>query len=183
MSTPPTPLETQKLFKLLEERFAAHKNTHLNWKKVQARLHDQPSKIRSLIQMEETGGEPALIKYDKERDQFVFYDCSLESPKGRRSVCYDQQALDSRKKHKPLHSAIGMAKEMGIELLTRSQYEELQQYGTYDLKSSSWLSTPVDIRNKGGAIFADYRYGHVFYYHNGASSYYASRGFRGCLYL
>lgn len=183
MPIPPSPHEIQKLLELLEKRFAAHQNPNLKWEEIRARLHDQPSKLRSLFKMEKTGGEPALIKYDKKRNQFAFYDCSLESPKGRRSVCYDQQALDSRKKHKPLYSAIGMAKEMGIELLTRSQYEELQQYGTYDLKSSSWLFTPSDIRNKGGALFADYRYGHVFYYHNGAASYYSSRGFRGCLYV
>ena len=131
--------------------------------------------------MEETEGEPDVIKYDKTTGEYVFYDCSAESPKGRRSVCYDPEALVSRKQHKPKHSAIGMAVEMGIELLTEEQYHELQQLGKFDTKTSSWIATPVDVRVLGGAIFGDWRYGKTFIYHNGAESYYGARGFRACL--
>ena len=131
--------------------------------------------------MEETGGEPDVIKCDKTTDEYVFYDCSAESPKGRRSVCYDPEALASRKQHKPKHSAIGMAAEMGIELLTEEQYHELQQLGKFDTKTSSWIATPDDVRALGGAIFGDWRYGKTFIYHNGAESYYGARGFRACL--
>ena len=131
--------------------------------------------------MEVTGGEPDVIQYDKESDAYLFYDCSPESPKGRRSVCYDQEALESRKKHKPENSAINMASQMGIELLTEDEYRTLQEFGTFDLKSSSWVKTPANIRELGGALFCDYRYGTVFTYHNGAESYYGARGFRGKL--
>ena len=153
----------------------------LEWAKVQAKLEADAKKLWSLNEMERTGGEPDVIGYDKKTGEYIFYDCSAESPKGRRSVCYDPEALESRKEHKPAQSAVGMATEMGIELLTEEQYRELQKLGEFDLKTSSWLKTPSDIRKLGGAVYCDRRYNHVFLYHNGAESYYAVRGFRGRL--
>lgn len=175
--------QKEELLKTLQSRFEKNLNRHkeLEWKKVQAKLEANPEKLWSLNEMEETGGEPDVIKYDNTTDEYVFYDCSAESPKGRRSVCYDPEALASRKQHKPKHSAVGMAAEMGIELLTEEQYHELQQLGKFDTKTSSWIATPDDIRALGGAIFGDWRYGKTFIYHNGAESYYGARGFRACL--
>lgn len=175
--------QKEELLKTLQTRFEKNVNRHKNieWEKVQEKLEANPEKLWSLIEMEETEGEPDVIKYDNTTDEYVFYDCSAESPKGRRSVCYDPEALASRKQHKPKHSAIGMAAEMGIELLTEEQYHELQQLGKFDTKTSSWIATPDDIRALGGAIFGDWRYGRTFIYHNGAESYYGARGFRGLL--
>jgi hypothetical protein len=153
----------------------------IEWSSVQARLENSPEKLWSLYEMERTGGEPDVVGYDRETGEFVFYDCSAESPKGRRSVCYDHEALTARKEHKPKDSAIGMAQTMGIDILSEEQYRELQTLGSFDTKTSSWVKTPPDIRRLGGAIFCDRRYGHVFTYHNGAESYYAARGFRGFL--
>lgn len=153
----------------------------LEWAKVQARLEKNPDKLRSLSEMEKTGGEPDVVGQEKATGEFIFYDCSEETPKGRRSVCYDRAALQSRKEHKPKTSAMEMAESMGIELLTEEQYRQLQKLGPFDTKTSSWLKTPPEIRKLGGAIFGDYRYGTVFIYHNGAESYYAARGFRGAL--
>jgi hypothetical protein len=153
----------------------------LEWAKVQAKLEASPSKLWSLDEMEATGGEPDVVGYDKKTDEYVFYDCAAESPKGRRSVCYDGEALESRKEHKPKNSATGMADEMGIDILTEEQYRDLQQLGEFDTKTSSWVKTPPEIRKLGGAVFCDRRYDQVFYYHNGAESYYAARGFRGSL--
>jgi len=175
--------QKEELLKTLQTRFEKNVNRHKNieWEKVQEKLEANPEKLWSLNEMEETEGEPDVIKYDNTTDEYVFYDCSAESPKGRRSVCYDPEALASRKQHKPKHSAIGMAAEMGIELLTEEQYHELQQLGKFDTKTSSWIATPDDIRALGGAIFGDWRYGRTFIYHNGAESYYGARGFRGLL--
>ena len=153
----------------------------LSWDKVQARLQANTKKLDSLHEMEQTGGEPDVVGYDKKTGEYIFYDCSAETPKGRRSVCYDREALESRKEHKPANNAIDMAAAMGIDLLTEEQYRELQQLGTFDIKTSSWLKVPPEIRKLGGAIFGDSRYGRVFVYHNGAQSYYSSRGFRGLL--
>ncbi len=153
----------------------------LDWTGVQARLETDAKKLWSLNEMERTGGEPDVVGHDKKTGEYVFYDCSAESPKGRRSVCYDPEALESRKEHKPANSAVGMATEMGIELLTEEQYREFQKLGQFDLKTSSWVKTPSEIRKLGGALYCDRRYNHVFLYHNGAESYYAVRGFRGCL--
>jgi len=175
--------QREEILRVLKSRFEKnvlrHKN--LEWYKVQTKLETNPEKLWSLFQMEETGGEPDVIGYDKTTDEYIFYDCAMESPKGRRSVCYDQEALDSRKEYKPQNSAVGMSKEMGIELLTEEQYRFLQQYVKCDTKTSSWVNTPTEIRKLGGAIFGDWRYGNVFIYHNGAESYYAARGFRGLL--
>ena len=162
-----------------EENMTRHKN--LEWEKIQAKLEAAPEKISSLYAMESTGGEPDVVGYDKETGEYIFYDCSAESPKGRRSICYDREALESRKEHKPKDSAIDMAAAMGIELLTEEQYRELQKLGTFDTKTSSWVKTPANIRKLGGAIFCDRRYDTIFVYHNGAESYYAARGFRGSL--
>ena len=153
----------------------------VEWAKVQARLEADAKKLWSLNEMERTGGEPDVVGYDKKTGEYVFYDCSAESPKGRRSICYDREALEARKEHKPANSAVAMATDMGIELLTEEQYRELQQLGNFDLKTSSWVTTPPDIRKLGGALYCDRRYNHVFLYHNGAESYYAVRGFRGSL--
>ncbi len=171
------------LLETLKIRFEQHKNRHqgMDWASVEAKLKAQPQKLWSLNQMEETGGEPDVVGYDKKTGEYLFYDCADETPKDRRSVCYDQEALNSRKEHKPKNSAVGMATEMGIELLTEEQYRELQKLGKFDTKTSSWLKTPAEIRKLGGAIFADFRYSNVFVYHNGAESYYAVRGFRGSL--
>ncbi|TWU29284.1 hypothetical protein Pla144_00600 [Bythopirellula polymerisocia] len=153
----------------------------LVWTKVQAKLVSNPEKMWSLSEMERTGGEPDVVGHDKKTGEYIFYDCSAESPKGRRSVCYDREALESRKEHKPKNNAIDMAGAMGIELLTEDQYRELQKLGNFDTKTSSWVKTPSSIRKLGGALFCDRRYETVFVYHNGAASYYAARGFRGSL--
>jgi len=158
-----------------------HRHEGIEWEEVKARLESRADKIRSLGEMERTGGEPDVIGYDKEKDQYIFCDCSEESPKGRRSLCYDRKALDSRKEAKPVNSVVEMASSMGIELLSEEQYKELQKLGDFDMKTSSWLLTPQGIRTLGGAIFGDKRYNHVFIYHNGAESYYGARGFRGAL--
>ena len=157
------------------------RHSGLQWAKAQARLEANAEKLRSLNEMEKTGGEPDIVGHDKKTGEYLFYDCSAESPKGRRSVCYDREALESRKEHKPENSAIGMADAMGIELLTEEQYRELQKLGNFDTKTSSWVKTPADIRKLGGALFCDRRYDTVFLYHNGAESYYAARAFRGLL--
>ncbi len=182
------PEQSEELLTALKARFEKNMNRHkgLEWAKVQAKLEANPDRYRdeklwSLNEMERTGGEPDVVGHDKKTGEYIFYDCSAESPKGRRSVCYDWEALESRKEHKPENNAIDMAAAMGIELLTEEQYRELQQLGNFDTKTSSWIKTPSDIRKLGGAIFADYRYGNVFVYHNGAESYYAARAFRGSL--
>lgn len=173
----------EELLNTLKARFEKNMNRHkgIEWAKVQAKLEANTEKLRSLDEMEITGGEPDVVGYDKKTDEYIFYDCSAESPKGRRSVCYDHEALEARKEHKPENSAVEMAGDMGIELLTEEQYRELQKLGNFDLKTSSWVKTPADIRKLGGAIFCDRRYDTVFLYHNGAESYYAARGFRGSL--
>lgn len=175
--------QREELLTTLKVRFEKNMNRHegLEWANLQAKLEVNPEKLWSLNEMEVSGGEPDVVKYDLELDEYTFYDCSAESPKGRRSVCYDREALESRKKFKPETSVIDMATEMGIELLTEDQYRELQELGNFDMKTSSWVETPADIRNLGGAIFCDRRYDMVFKYHNGAESYYAARGFRGLL--
>src|SRR5262245_38800392 len=175
--------QREELLGTLKARFEKNMNRHkgLEWAKVQAKLEANADKLRSLIEMERTGGEPDVIGQDKKTGEFIFYDCSAESPNGRRSFCYDREALDSRKENKPKNSAVDMATAMGIELLTEEQYRELQKIGQFDLKTSSWVKTPSDIRKLGGAIFCDRRYDTVFVYHNGAESYYAARGFRGLL--
>jgi len=178
-----SPKQGKELLKTLRVRFEKNMNRHkdLEWSKIQAKLEANPEKLSSLNAMESTGGEPDVIGYDTETGEYIFYDCSAESPKGRRSLCYDREALESRKEHKPENNAIDMAAAMGIELLTEEQYRELQELGSFDLKTSSWVKTPADIRKLGGAIFCDCRYDTVFVYHNGAESYYAARGFRGSL--
>jgi hypothetical protein len=175
--------QSSALLKVLKERFEKNKNRHatIDWTKVQSKLEANSEKLWSLNEMERTGGEPDVVGHDTKTNEFIFYDCSPETPKERRSICYDQQALDSRKEFKPKDSAINMATEMGIEILTEEQYRELQQLGNFDLKSSSWVKTPADIRKLGGALFCDRRYDTVFLYHNGAESYYAVRGFRAVL--
>lgn len=172
-----------QLLKTLKDRFEKNSNRHkgLTWEKVQAKLDAAAEKLWSLNEMEKTGGEPDVVGFDKKTDEYIFYDCSAESPAGRRSICYDREGLDSRKEFKPKSNAIDMAATMGIELLTEEQYRELQQLGTFDTKTSSWIKTPAAIRKLGGAIFADHRYGTVFIYHNGAQSYYGGRAFRGLL--
>ena len=171
------------LLKTLKSRFEKNKDRHKNiqWEEVQTRLESATGKLWSLHEMESSGGEPDVVGYDAQTGAFVFYDCSAESPKGRRSICYDREALESRKEHKPKDSAIEMAKSMGIEILTEEEYRSLQKLGKFDMKSSSWVATPPAIRKLGGALFCDYRYDTVFLYHNGAESYYAARGFRGSL--
>ena len=173
--------ERDELLRTLKARFERNMNRHkgLEWAKVQAKLEANPEKLWSLSEMERTEGEPDVVGHDKKTGEYVFYDCSAESPKGRRSVCYDREALESRKEHKPQNSAVGMATDMGIELLTEEQYRELQQLGDFELKTSSWVKTPSDIRKLGGALYCDRRYNHVFLSHNGAESYYAARAFRG----
>ena len=178
-----SPETAKDLLDTLKSRFEKnmHRHKDLNWADVQAKLEANPDKLWSLNEMETTGGEPDVVGYDAKAGEFIFYDCAAETPKGRRSICYDHEALESRKQHKPANSAIGMAADMGIELLTEEQYHELQLLGNFDTKTSSWLKTPADVRKLGGAIFGDYRFGRVFIYHNGAESYYGVRGFRGCL--
>jgi hypothetical protein len=178
-----SPEQNEELLRTLKARFEKNMNRHkdLEWAKVQAKLNANTEKLWSLSEMERTGGEPDVVGDDKKTGDFIFYDCSAESPEGRRNVCYDREALEARKANKPKDSAMNMAAIMGIEILTEEQYQELQQLGKFDLKTSSWLKTPSEIRKHGGAIFADRRYDHVFVYHNGADSYYGARAFRGWL--
>ncbi|SIT87863.1 DUF4256 domain-containing protein [Edaphobacillus lindanitolerans] len=177
------PEERDQLLEILRKRFTSNMERHegLEWEKIRLKLEARPDRLWSLGEMERTGGEPDVVGIDPETGEYLFYDCSPESPKGRRSTCYDRQALESRAKHKPEASVEEMAAGMGIELLTEDEYRQLQTFGPFDKKTSSWIRTPDDIRELGGALFCDWRYGHVFVYHNGASSYYASRGFRGRL--
>ena len=176
-----SPEQREELLRALKARFEKNMNRHkgLEWAKVQAKLEANTEKLWSLNEMESTDGEPDVVGHDKKTGEYIFYDCSAESPKGRRSVCYDRKALESRKEHKPNNSAIDMAAAMGIELLTEEQYRELQRLGNFDTKTSSWLKTPSEIRELGGALYGDFRYGRTFVGHNGAESYYAARGFRG----
>jgi hypothetical protein len=178
-----SPEQREALLDTLKTRFGKNMERHkdIDWEKVQAKLEAHPEKLWSLNEMEATGGEPDVVGHDKKTGEYIFYDCSAESPKGRRSLCYDRQALDARKEHKPANSAMDIADAIGIELLTEEQYNELQAIGNFDMKTSSWLKTPSDIRKLGGAVFGDFRYNTVFMYHNGADSYYAARGFRGML--
>ena len=171
----------KELMKILQSRFEQNMDRHkgINWSSVQIKLEANPKSLESISEMERTGGEPDVIGYDQSKDCFIFCDCSPETPKGRRSICYDRQALDSRKENKPNGSAIDMASLLGIDMLTEEQYRELQLLGEFDLKTSSWVKTPPTVRKLGGALFCDRRYGQVFVYHNGAESYYAARGFRG----
>ena len=175
--------ERDELLKTLKSRFIKNNSWHKNidWAKVESKLKANPEKLAVLYGMEETGGEPDVVGYNSTKDEYIFMDCSAESPKGRRSFCYDSEALDSRKEHKPENSAISMAKEIGVDILTETQYRALQKLAPFDTKTSSWIETPAGLRKLGGAIFGDYRYGTVFIYHNGAESYYAARGFRGAL--
>ncbi|KAF0139052.1 MAG: hypothetical protein FD122_3526 [Stygiobacter sp.] len=178
-----SPKQSEELLKTLKTRFEKNMNRHkgIEWAKVEVKLEANIEKLWSLNEMEKTGGEPDVIGYDKKKNEYIFYDCSAESPKDRRSLCYDREALDSRKEHKPKNNAVDTAEAMGVELLTEEQYRELQKLGEFDTKTSSWVQTPDEIRKLGGAIFCDRRYDHVFTYHNGAESYYAARGFRGSL--
>jgi len=178
-----SPEKSEELLTALKVRFEKNMNRHKDhdWTKIQAKLEADTEKLWSLHEMERTGGEPDVVGHDKKTGEYIFNDCSAESPKGRRNVCYDREGLESRKEHKPENNAIDMAAAMGIELLTEEQYRELQKLGNFDTKTSSWLKTPSDIRKLGGAVFADRRYGNVFVYHNSAPSYYGVRGFRGTL--
>jgi len=178
-----SPEQSEDLLRTLRGRFEKSTNRHagLDWSKVRARLEASPEKLWSLHEMERTGGEPDVVGHDAKTGEYVFYDCSAESPKGRRSVCYDREALESRKEHKPENSAMDMAASMGVEILAEEEYRELQKLGSFDTKTSSWVKTPSEIRKLGGALFCDRRYNTVFVYHNGAESYYAARGFRGKL--
>ena len=178
-----SPKQREELLGALKVRFEKNMSRHkgLDWAHVQAKLEANSEKLRSLHEMERTGGEPDVVGHDKKTGEYTFYDCSAESPKGRRSVCYDREALESRKEHKPKNSAVDLAAAMGIELLTEEKYRELQELGDFDTKTSSWVQTPTNIRKLGGALFGDRRYDHVFVYHNGAESYYAARAFRGSL--
>ena len=178
-----SPAQREELLGVLKARFEKNMGRHkgLDWSKVQAKLEANTEKLWSLNEMERTGGEPDVVGHDKKTGEYVFYDCSVESPKGRRSICYDRAALDARKENKPKDSAVDMATAMGVELLTEEEYRELQKLGEFDPKSSSWVKTPPDIRKLGGAVYCDRRYNTVFLYHNGADSYYAARGFRGSL--
>lgn len=175
--------QRDELINTLKTRFEKNMPRHkgIDWAKVQAKLEANPNKLKSLNEMEKTGGEPDVVGFDKKSGEFIFVDCAEESPKGRRSTCYDKAALDSRKEHKPENNAVDMAKAMGIEILTEEEYRDLQTLGEFDLKTSSWIKTPAEIRKLDGALFCDRRYNHVFTYHNGAQSYYAARGFRGSL--
>ena len=178
-----SPEQQEEFLKALKSRFDKNMNRHegLEWAKVQAKLEASPDKMWSLHEMERTGGEPDVIGHDKKTGEYLFYDCSEESPKGRRSICYDHEALEARKEHKPKDSAVNMAAAIGIDLLTEEQYRDLQKLGQFDTKTSSWVKTPPEVRKLDGALFCDRRYNHVFTYHNGAESYYAARGFRGSL--
>lgn len=175
--------QQKEILSTLKARFEKNMDRHksMEWAAIQSKLEASPEKLWSLNAMEETGGEPDVVDHDKKTGAYIFYDCAAESPKGRRSICYDHEALEKRKEHKPENSAVEMAAEMGIELLTEEQYRELQQLGNFDTKTSSWIKTPAAIRKLGGALFCDCRYNTVFLYHNGADSYYAARGFRGLL--
>ncbi|WP_270090530.1 DUF4256 domain-containing protein [Sphingobacterium sp. SYP-B4668] len=177
------PQRIEELFHILKKRFEKNMDRHegIVWNDVQHKLENNPDKLWSLNEMEETGGEPDIIGYDTKTGEHIICDCAIESPKGRRSICYDHEALESRKEHKPKNSAVAMADEMGIEMLNEEQYHELQKLGKFDTKTSSWILTPSNVRSLGGAIFGDWRFGRVFIYHNGAESYYAARGFRGLL--
>jgi hypothetical protein len=177
------PEQSEELLKKLKARFEKNTNRHkgIEWAKVEAKLEANPEKLWILDDMETTGGEPDVVGYDKKTGEYIFYDCSAESPKGRRSVCYDHEALEKRKEHKPADSAVNMATDMGIEILTEDQYMELQKLGTFDAKTSSWLKTPADVRKLGGAISGEFRFGRTFIYANGADSYFGARGFRGSL--
>lgn len=177
------PEESTELLKILKARFEKNSNRHkdLDWEKVRIKLESNPDKLWSLNEMEKTGGEPDIVSFDEKTNEYIFFDCSAESPKGRRSVCYDNEAQEARKEFKPENNVIDMASTIGIELLTEEQYRDLQQLGKFDEKTSSWIKTPSEIRKLGGALFADFRYNTVFVYHNGAQSYYAARGFRGAL--
>jgi hypothetical protein len=178
-----SPAQRDELLKILKARFDKNMNRHkgLDWAKVQSKLEANSEKLWSLNEMETTGGEPDVVGHDKKTGEYIFFDCSAESPKGRRSVCYDREALEARKENKPKDSALNMAAAMGLELLTEEQYRDLQKLGEFDLKTSSWVQTPSEIRKLGGALFCDRRYNQVFLYHNGADSYYAARAFRGAL--
>lgn len=178
-----SPKQSEELLGLLKTRFEKNINRHkgIEWAKVRAKLEANTGKLWSLNEMETSGGEPDAVGYDKKTSEYIFYDCAAESPKGRRSFCYDHEALKSRKEHKPADSAMNMAEVMGIEVLTEEEYRQLQELGDFDTKTSSWIVTPAEIRKLGGALFCDRRYDHVFVYHNGAESYYAARGFRGSL--
>ncbi|MGF7138923.1 DUF4256 domain-containing protein [Roseimarinus sediminis] len=175
--------QIKNLLEILKHRFEnnMHRHNEMKWNKIEDRLNSMPHQLWSLLQMEESGGEPDVVAYNQSDDEFLFFDCSPESPKGRRSLCYDQLALESRKANKPRSSAVKMANEFGVELLNETQYMFLQQLGNFDTKTSSWVLTSDDVRAAGGAVFGDRRYGRVFFYHNGAESYYAARGFRSCL--
>ncbi len=176
-------VQREELLRALEDRFENNMNRHqgLEWAKVKARLEAHAVKLWSLNEMERTGGEPDVVGHDKQTGEYIFFDCSAESPNGRRSVCYDRAGLDSRKEHQPEHNALDMAAAMGIEILTEAHYRDLQKLGNFDMKTSSWVKTPADIRKLGGALFGDRRFSHVFIYHNGAQSYYGVRAFRGSL--
>ncbi len=178
-----SPEQREALLRALKARFEKNMNRHkgIEWAKIQTKLETNTEKLWSLNEMERTGGEPDVVGHDTKTGEYIFYDCSQESPPGRKSVCYDREGLESRKEHKPESNAVDMAAAMGIELLMEEQYRELQKLGNFDTKTSSWVKTPADIRKLGGALFADFRYGHVFVYHNGAGSYYAARAFRGSL--
>ena len=177
------PEQIDELLRVLKARFEKNMNRHkdLEWAKIQAKLEGSIEKLWTLNEMDRTGGEPDVVGYDKKNGEYIFYDCSAESPKGRRSLCYDHESLESRKENKPENSALDLATSMGIELLTEEQYRELQKLGNFDAKTSSWVKTPIEIRKHGGAVFCDRRYDHVFLYHNSAESYYAVRAFRGSL--
>lgn len=175
--------QQEALLQILKARFEKNMQRHkgMQWEKLEAKLEANPAKLWSLNEMEKTGGEPDVVGYDKKNEEFIFYDCSPETPKGRRSICYDRQALEARKEFKPANTAVDMATDMGIALLTEAEYRALQALGSFDAKTSSWLNTPAAIRKLDGAIFGDFRFGHVFVYHNGVQSYYGGRGFRGVL--
>jgi hypothetical protein len=178
-----SPEKCEELLRTLQTRFEKNMNRHmgLEWVALKTKLEVDPEKLWSLYEMERTGGEPDVVGHDKNTGEYIFYDCSEESPKGRRSLCYDDEALESRKENKPENSVLGMAAAMSVKLLTEDEYRDLQKLGKYDVKTSNWITTPIDVRKLGGALFADFRYGKVFVYHNGAESYYASRGFRAML--
>lgn len=178
-----SPEEQEQILRTLKERFHDNMGRHkdLQWSRIESKLKADLNKLWSLSEMDKTGGEPDVVFHDEKKDMYVFYDCSKESPKGRRSICYDREALESRKQHKPKTSAADMAKDMGVKLLNEEEYRDLQRLGNFDTKTSSWLATPSEIRELGGAIFGDFRYARVFVYHNGAQSYYAGRGFRAKL--